>query len=762
MFCCSDFIKFQRCGSGPARKLKDPSRTFLSVLWFQGLDLKVEVSCFLFLQVLLATMNFETGAIGGKTGNLMEWNVNNAFKTLKDIESKNMMDMSLIPVIDPIDIGLGSSEKANAAPQVKPRKKSMTSVYLKFFETASDGKSRRCKFCKQSYSIATATGNLGRHLSHRHPGYDKLGDTVSTQPLQSQPSPVTKKPQSQPQPQAKPPPSVDFDHLNWLLLKWLILGSLPPSILEEEWLVNSFKFLNPSVKFWPSENFRAVILEVSRSMREDVKASLEHVNSKVSITLDFWNSYEQVSYMSVTGHWIDENWSLHKVVLDITRIPYPCGGTDIYHLLVKILKMYNIDNRILSCTHDNSQNAVHGCHTLKEDLDGQKGGPFCYIPCAARTLNLIIEDGLRTAKPVISKIREFVLEMNASLEISEDFQQTAAEYQEGSWKFPLDASTRWSGNYMLLDIVRKASKSMDAVIRKHEEILGSRNMLLNHAEKSAVNIMHAYLEPFYKTTNNICTSKVRTVGLVLFFMDHVAEIIAACRDSRHNPDWLKGAADDMAKKVRSYNTQVYNVFTYMAAVLDPRIKTELIPENLNSENNLEEARNHFIRNYATSHFPTIPNGYTAQENEDGSGVSFAEEIARKRRRVSMSTTTDELTQYLSEPPAPIPTDVLNWWKVNSTRYPRLSVMARDFLAVQATSVAPDELFCCKGDEIDKQRCCLPHSSMQALLCIRSWIQNGFKLKYRSTEVDYEKLMEPIAITAASADNASTVLDKKVN
>ncbi|XP_043701222.1 zinc finger BED domain-containing protein DAYSLEEPER-like [Telopea speciosissima] len=721
------------------------------------------------LLILTKYVDYQTGTASGKTGNLMDWNINNAFKTLKDMEPKSMMDMALIPSIDPIDIGLGSSEKANAAPQLKPRKKSMTSVYLKFFETAPDGKSRRCKFCKQSYSIATATGNLGRHLNHRHPGYDKLGDTITTQPPQSQPSPVTKKPpsQSQPQPQPQPqpqakPPSVDFDHLNWLLLKWLIQGCLHPSIVEEEWLVNSFKFLNPSVKFWPSENFRAVSLEVFRSMQEDVRASLEHVNSKVSITLDFWNSFEQVSYMSVIGHWIDENWSLHKVLLDIIRIPYPCGGTDIYHLLVKILKVYNIDNRILSCTHDNSQNAVHGCRTLQEDLDGQKIGPFCYIPCAARMLNLIIEDGLRTAKPVVSKIREFVLEMNASLEISEDFRRTTAEYQEGSWKFPLDASNRWSGNYLLLGIVRKASKSMDAVIRKHEETLGSKNMLLNHAEKNAVNIMHAYLEPFYKTTNNICTSKVRTVGLVLFFMDHVAEIIASCRDSRHNPDWLKSAADDMAKKVRSYNTQVYNIFTYMAAVLDPRIKNELIPENLNSDNNLEEARNHFMRNYATNHFTAMANGYSAQESEDGSGVSFAEEIARKRRRVSISAATDELTQYLSEPPAPIPTDVLDWWKVNNTRYPHLSGMARDFLAVQATSVAPDELFCRKGDEIDKQRYCLPHGSMQALLCIRSWIQSGFKLKYRSTEVDYETLMEPVtSAVVCSADNSSTRLDKKV-
>ena len=70
------------------------------------------------------------------------------------------MDAALIPNMDPVNIGLGSSEKATPVTSVKPRKKTMTSVYLKFFETATDGKSRRCKFCGQSYSIATATGNF--------------------------------------------------------------------------------------------------------------------------------------------------------------------------------------------------------------------------------------------------------------------------------------------------------------------------------------------------------------------------------------------------------------------------------------------------------------------------------------------------------------------------------------------------------------------------------------------------------------------------
>ena len=274
-------------------------------------------------------------------------------------------------------------------------------------------------------------GNLGRHLSNRHPGYDKTGETVTS----SAPQPITtviKK--SQPQGRA---PQVDYDHLNWLLIKWLILATVPPSTLEEKWLANSFKFLNPSIQLWPGDKYKAVFREVFRSMREDVRVSLEQVSSKVSITLDFWTSYEQIFYMSVTCQWIDENWSFQKVLLDICQVPYPCRGSEIYNSLVKVLKMYNIENKVLSCTHDNSQNAIHACHTLKEDLDGQKVGPFCYIPCAAHTLSLIIDDALKTTKPVIAKVREFVQELNASLDTSEDFIQLTTAYQEGSWQFPL-------------------------------------------------------------------------------------------------------------------------------------------------------------------------------------------------------------------------------------------------------------------------------------------------------------------------------------
>ncbi|XP_062205094.1 putative AC transposase isoform X2 [Phragmites australis] len=652
--------------------------------------------------------------------------------------------------------------------ETKVKKTTMKSLYLKFFETAPDGKSRICRLCRKSYFMTTATGNLGKHLNNRHPGYHQLPEGISfTAQSTIQASmfarnkkphvPVRARAQAQPQVQAqsqvqvqaqaqakvhaqpKTKPTMDIDHVNWLLLRWLISSSLPPSIMEDNTLIDSCKYLSTSVRLWPKEKVQEIILEVFRSMKEDVKASLQCINSRLSVTLDFWTSCEQIVYISVKCHWIDENWISQKVLLDVCRVPYPCTGSEILQVLMNVLLAFNIDSKILACTHNNSEHAINACHELRQELESRTL-PFCYIPCAARTLKVIIEDGLENVRPILSKIREFILETNSNQEMMEDFKHWAEVYQEGSWKLPFDYSSNWNGDYSMLDVVKKAPNAMDNTIKKVEEIFGPRNWVLSTAEKSVIDSLHSYLEPFYKTTTNLCNCKLPTVGLIFFFMDHVFELINVCHDSSHQ-EWLKNIASDMSKAAQSFTSQAYNMYTFTAAILDPRIKGELIPETLNSARNLEDARNNFVRDYSST-FQVVGNGHITQDTtEDAGAFSFAEEIVRKRRRVSMSNAADELSQYLAEPPAPISTDALEWWRGHSSRYPRLSLMARDFLAIQGTSLDPEELFTSKGDNIQKQQYCLPLSSMQATMCIKSWMQSGYQFNFQSTTIDFERLVE---------------------
>lgn len=57
--------------------------------------------------------------------------------------------------------------------------------------------------------------------------------------------------------------------------------------------------LGPRVKLWPAAKFQAVLGEVLKSMREEVKVLVDQVSSKVCITLDFWESYERLHYMNM-------------------------------------------------------------------------------------------------------------------------------------------------------------------------------------------------------------------------------------------------------------------------------------------------------------------------------------------------------------------------------------------------------------------------------------------------------------------------------
>ena len=71
---------------------------------------------------------------------------------------------------------------------------------------------------------------------------------------------------------------------------------------------------------------------------------------------------------------------------------------------------------------------------------------------------------------------------------------------------------------------------------------------------------------------------------------------------------------------------------------------------------------------------------------------------------------DELKQYLDAPPAESETDVLQWWKAHAAVYPCLAAMARDYLAIPATS-APVERVFSAGTRLSRSSCG-PHLSTE--------------------------------------------------
>lgn len=102
-----------------------------------------------------------------------------------------------------------------------------------------------------------------------------------------------------------------------------------------------------------------------------------------------------------------------------------------------------------------------------------------------------------------------------------------------------------------------------------------------------------------------------------------------------------------------------------------------------------------------------------------------------RFKVANDEGSSELDIYLMERPVPRTTDrmgrefdVLSWWKRNSLKYPVLSELVKDVLAVQISSVASESAFSTSGRILDPYRSCLTPYMIEALVCTQQWLRNN--------------------------------------
>ena len=65
-------------------------------------------------------------------------------------------------------------------------------------------------------------------------------------------------------------------------------------------------------------------------------------------------------------------------------------------------------------------------------------------------------------------------------------------------------------------------------------------------------------------------------------------------------------------------------------------------------------------------------------------------------------------------------DILSWWKVNQMKYPILSLLARDVLAVQVSTVTLESAFSSSWRIVSKFRSSLEPEVVQALVCTKDW------------------------------------------
>jgi hypothetical protein len=181
----------------------------------------------------------------------------------------------------------------------------------------------------------------------------------------------------------------------------------------------------------------------------------------------------------------------------------------------------------------------------------------------------------------------------------------------------------------------------------------------------------------------------------------------------------------ISRKIENY-WMIIDSDSTVSAILDPRSKLTVFREESKSS--------------ARSRIQSIYEIYNRRLNSPVSPTNLIPSTPAKRKNrqyfslLLQSTNNDEipiqelepeteLSRYLEQAPDE-EAEPLSWWKAHIDEYPTLSKMARDYLTIQATSVASEKAFSIAGNAITKKRSRLLPETVRASLCVKSWMDRG--------------------------------------
>jgi hypothetical protein len=158
-----------------------------------------------------------------------------------------------------------------------------------------------------------------------------------------------------------------------------------------------------------------------------LKKALE--GRRLCLTTDTWTSIQNFCYMCLTCHFIDDDWKLHKRILNFCVVDDHKGET-VGRKIELCLRAWGIDS-IFTLTVDNASSndgTIKFLETVTKDWKGiVLEHQFLHMRCCAHILNLIVVEGLKERDNSISKVRDAVRYVKSSpnrFQIFKDYVKT--------------------------------------------------------------------------------------------------------------------------------------------------------------------------------------------------------------------------------------------------------------------------------------------------------------------------------------------------
>ncbi|KAI3770705.1 hypothetical protein L6452_01846 [Arctium lappa] len=492
------------------------------------------------------------------------------------------------------------------------------------------------------------------------------------------------------------------DNVRREVTKMIVIDELPFKFVEGRGFRGMMQAACPMFKIpsrWTvNRDIFAIYLEERKSLKKFFK---EH-SQRVSLTTDTWTSVQRINYMCITAHYIDAQWKLNKKIISFVPIQSHKGDA-IAKALEVCLVEWGIRN-IMTITVDNASSNDVALVFLKSKLVSwgcsSVRAQYLHMRCIAHILNLVVQDGLKMADSALKKLRDTV--RNA---IPYRYVFEAYDGHEPSFKLDLGDSLLADYDWVYLE--------------------SFINLLKNFYEMT-IRISGS----LYVTSNSYLT-EICDLGFSL------TEMIASPNLTEKNMD------QKMKDKFDKYwgDEEKMNLVIFFANIMDPRDKMEYMPLQFDQLFGAEKGEACFrkVKSQLTTLFEDNVQQYSEpsqsqSQSQSGKGEALLvrsqskfKSLLRQQKLDSgaLDGKTSELDVYLGE--AIVDDngkefDLLMWWKLNSARFPILSKLASDVLAVPISTVASESTFSTGGRVLDNFRSSLTPKIVEALICTQDWLR----------------------------------------
>ncbi|XP_020574088.1 zinc finger BED domain-containing protein RICESLEEPER 2-like [Phalaenopsis equestris] len=344
----------------------------------------------------------------------------------------------------------------------------------------------------------------------------------------------------------------------------------------------------------------------------------------------------------------------------------------------------------------------------------------------------MVQDGLKEVHEIIQNIRETVKYLKKSPARLHKFVEVAKQLGVATKKsLSIDVSTRWNSTFNMLE-----SAFIYRNVFSHYAVRDSNYKWLPvDSEWVKYEKIRKFLSIFNNVTNMISGTQYPTANIFLPAVSHVKMILI--EESLSEDDYIRNMARSMQVKFNKYWGEC-NLLMSIAAILDPRLKLKFISytfPKIYSQNEVDQNLNivqdalwEIYADYIVD--CNVSNAGTLSAVDTTSSSSHFDAMFGFQDFVvasgSVEPSKPDLQVYLEEGLFMCSNknfDVLDWWKLNTLKYPQLSIMARDILSISITTVASESAFSAGGRVLDDYRSCLSTKTVNALICASSWIRS---------------------------------------